>query len=59
MANHSLSDVISTVTISKSEYENLVRDSEKLAVIERYTAKSYCVTRSDIVALLGEKEGDK
>ena len=59
MANHGLTDIVSTVTISKSEYENLVRDSEKLGTLKRYITQNSYMLRADIEAILGVKEGEK
>ena len=38
MANKGLTDLVSTVTISKSEYEDLVRESNTLRIIENLVA---------------------
>lgn len=40
MANRAMSDIVSTVNISKSEYEDLVRDSNTLRIIENLVAAS-------------------
>lgn len=61
MANHSLTDVLSTVTVSKNEYEELVRDSLRLAIVKNYVQKSEYVSTKDIKILLEveEKEGEE
>lgn len=56
MASHGLTDLVATLTISKNEYERLVRDSEQLSIITKYVTNSSCVTSSDIKVLLDLKE---
>lgn len=38
MANNHITDLVSTVTISKSEYEDLVRESNTLRIVENLVA---------------------
>ena len=61
MANYGITDIGSTVTISKNEYENLVRDSEQLAIVKNYVEKQEYISTKDIKVLLEieEKEGEK
>ena len=40
MVNRAMSDIVSTINISKSEYEDLVRDSNTLRIIENLVAAS-------------------
>lgn len=52
-----------TVTMPKSEYEELVRDSERLGVVKAMLEKDKYVAASTIRCVLGiekekEKEGD-
>lgn len=45
--------------IDKEEYDELLRNSEKIAAVERYVAIHYYHSADDIIALLGlrkEKE---
>lgn len=56
-----LTDIVATVTVPKTEYENLVRESEKLYIIESYIKNSKYTTFDDVKAILGvgEKAGDQ
>lgn len=56
MANHGLTDLMSPVTISKSEYEQLVRDSEQLSIITNYVKNCKYASSSDIKVLLDVQE---
>lgn len=58
MANHSLADIVSTVTLSKSEYEELIRDSEVLNVAKRYVVTKYA-SINDIKSIIGVEEGEE
>jgi len=59
MANYGLTDLVATVTLPKSEYEELVRDSEKVQVIERYMQGNKYASTTDIAAILGIKDGEE
>lgn len=55
-----ITDVFTTVTVPKLEYEELVRDSEKLGVIEALLQKNNYITTGDLQAILGiEKREEK
>lgn len=59
MALNGFSDLAATLTMSKSEYENLVRDSEKLKCLRRYLNESKYPTYDDIGAILDFKKQEK
>lgn len=40
MGSYGLTDIVATVTVPKSEYENLVRDSEKLRTLKEFIRES-------------------
>lgn len=58
MANHGLTDFAATVTLPKSEYEELIRDSEVLNTARRFVTTNYATVR-DIKSILGVEEGEK
>lgn len=49
MANRAVSDIVSTVNISKSEYEDLVRDSNTLRIIENLVAANKTSVNADLL----------
>lgn len=49
MANRAMTDIVSTVNISKSEYEDLVRDSNTLRIIENLVAASKTSVNADLL----------
>ena len=52
--------LLTTIEIPKEEYNQLIRESEKLAIIERMLAKEQYVSASDMRMILGiEEEGEK
>ena len=57
MANHGLTDFAATVTLPKSEYEELIRDSEVLNTARRFVTTNYATVR-DIKSILGVEEGE-
>lgn len=61
MANYNLTDLVSTVSISKSEYEELVRDSEQLKIVKKFVKESEYAGTKDIEILLNtsEEEGEE
>lgn len=59
-----ITDVVATVSVPKSEYEELVRDSEQLAVIRRMVSRGKYFCQEDLKAVLDveepqEKEGEE
>lgn len=56
-----LTDIIATVTVSKTEYEFLVRESEKLDILKNFIKNGKYTTIDDIKSISGisEKEGDQ
>lgn len=54
---HSLTDCVATISIPKSEYEDLIRDSEKLRVVKRVVSTKYA-TVQDVKSIVGDKEGE-
>lgn len=56
-----ITDIVATVTVPKTEYEFLVRESERLAILENYVKNGKYTTFDDVKAILGisEKEGDQ
>ena len=59
MANYGLTDLVATVTLPKSEYEELIRDSERVQVIERYMNGNKYASATDIAAILGIEKGEE
>ena len=51
-----ITDVFATVTLPKPEYEKLVRESEKIAILREMLDKSSSVLTADIRAIVGEKK---
>lgn len=51
--------LLSTIEIPKEEYNQLIRESEKLAIIERMLAKEQYVSASDMRMILGIEEEQK
>lgn len=52
--------LLTTIEIPKEEYNQLIRESEKLAIIKRMLAKEQYVSASDMRMILGiEEEGEK
>ena len=52
--------LLTTIEIPKEEYNQLIRDSEKLAIVERMLVKERCISASDMRVILGiEEEGEK
>lgn len=58
LTNHGITDIFATITMPKAEYEKLVRDSEKVRIIERLinTDKYLCV--GTVKAVLDVKEDE-
>lgn len=56
MAINSLSDIAATFSISKNEYENLVRESETLEIISEYIKYTKEIDREVLVRILGIRE---
>lgn len=56
-----ITDVFTTVTVPKPEYEELVRDSETLDIIKTLMKKNDYVSTGDLKIILGieESEGKK
>jgi len=53
-----ITDVIATVSVPKSEYEELVRDSEQLAIVKNVIANSKYVSTDDLKIILDIERGD-
>ena len=52
--------LLTTIEIPKEEYNQLIRDSEKLAIVERMLVKERYISASDMRVILGiEEEGEK
>lgn len=47
-----ITDVIATVSVPKSEYEELVRDSERLAIVKNMLTNSKYVSTVDMKIIL-------
>lgn len=58
MANNGLSDLIATVTLPKSEYEDLVRESNTLRILENYINSTKYVDKEVLQAILGIESED-
>ena len=56
-----LTDLCAKVTVSKTEYEHLVRESEKMAILKNYVTNGKYTTFDDVKSILGvsEREGDQ
>ncbi len=54
-----ITDIEGTVTVPKPEYEKLVRDSEKLDVIEALLRKNNYITTGDLQAIFGIEEREE
>ena len=55
-----LTDLVSTVTIFKLEYETLVRDSMRLEILKNYVQNQDFLVRKEILVLLNmEERGEK
>lgn len=54
-----ITDVIATVSVPKPEYEELVRDSEQLAVVRRMVRKNKYIGQEDLKAVLDIEESQK
>lgn len=59
MATNGISDIFTTVSVPKPEYENLVRDSEKIETLKRLIKSSKYVTTGEVMAILEIEESDK
>lgn len=59
MANNSLYDLVATVTLTKSEYEDLVRESNTLRILENYINGTKYVDKEVLQAILGIESEDK
>ena len=58
-----ITDVIATVSVPKPEYEELIRESEQLAIIRRMMSRGKYFCQEDLKAILDieesqEKEGE-
>ena len=51
--------LLTTIEIPKEEYNQLIRESEKLAIIKRMLAKEQYVSASDMRMILGIEEEQK
>lgn len=56
MAVNSLSDLATTFSISKNEYENLIRESKTLEIISEYIKHTKEIDREVLVRILGIRE---
>lgn len=56
MAINGATDTLATVTVPKPEYEELVRDSEQLAIIRRMVSKGKYFCQEDLKAILDVEE---
>ena len=53
MATNGITDVFSTVSVPKPEYEELVRDSERLDIISAILEENKYISTSDLRCILG------
>ena len=51
-----ITDVFTTVNVPKPEYEDLVRDSEQLAIVKNLLGSGRYVSTDDLKIILGLKE---
>ena len=58
MALNGLSDVLATVTIPKTEYEELVRYSERLAIVKNLLKKDRYGLTGDLKVILNIEESE-
>lgn len=58
MALNGLSDVLATVTIPKPEYEELVRDSERIAIVKNFLKKDRYGLTGDLKVILNIEESE-
>lgn len=58
MALNGLSDVLATVTIPKPEYEELVRDSERIAIVKNLLKKDKYGLTGDLKVILNIEESE-
>ena len=58
MALNGLSDVFTTVTIPKTEYEELVRDSERIAIVKNFLKKDRYGLTGDLKVILNIEESE-
>lgn len=58
MANNGLSDLVATLTLPKSEYEDLVRESNTLRILENYINSTKYVDKEVLQAILGIESED-
>ena len=58
MALNGLSDVLATVTIPKPEYEELVRDSERIAIVKNLLKKDRYGLTGDLKVILNIEESE-
>ena len=58
MSSHGLSDVFTTVTIPKTEYEELVRDSERIAIVKNLLKKDKYGLTGDLKVILNIEESE-
>ena len=56
-----ITDIVATVTVPKTEYEILVRESERLDVLKNFIKNGKYTTIDEVKSILGveEKEGDQ
>lgn len=54
-----ITNEVGTVSVPKSEYEALVRDSEKLDIIKTLMQKSNYVSTGDLKIILGIEESEE
>lgn len=60
MAVNGISDLVSTICVPKSEYEELIRTSERMECVMDYIENSDIVMLGQIKSILGiKKEEDK
>ena len=58
MALNGLSDVFTTVTIPKTEYEERVRDSERIAIVKNLLKKDKYGLTGDLKVILNIEESE-
>ena len=56
LTNYGITDMFATVTMPKAEYEKLVRDSEKVKILERLIDTDRYLCLSTVKAVLDMKE---
>ena len=56
MATHGLTDAFTTISVPKSEYEELIRESEQNRIIRSLLGKNRYVSTEDLKVILDVEE---